>query len=136
MSEDLYGIILCVIVMIWLVVAASESSSTAKFVFGLIALAAMTATVRSCSTSPTVVNDKALRAAAEEEQERILKTPSLVSTGPQGCEVYRFHDTGHWHYFTCCPNSQVTTDTAITTPATKSKPAVTHTESITTGGAP
>lgn len=82
------------------------------------------------TTTPEHQAAQAIKAKAEAEELRRRAIPVHVSTSADGCEVWRFHDAGRFHWYTKCPNARVTTNSTYTTKSGKT--TKTHHESITT----
>ena len=81
--------------------------------------------ISSCTDSQEWKDRKTLEAAREAAYAQPFITKEV-----DGCKVYAFKQGGLWHYFTRCPDSQVTTDTTITERHGKS--TTTRVESIKT----
>lgn len=56
---------------------------------------------------------------AERQRAEAAKVPRVIREA-DGCKVYAFKDGDRWHYFTRCPNSQVTTESQFEVRAGKS----------------
>lgn len=63
---------------------------------------------------------------AQRQREDAAKVPRVIREA-DGCKVYAFKDGDRWHYFTRCPNSQVTTESSYTVRTGKSTRTETET---------
>ena len=63
--------------------------------------------------NPQTAIDRATEERQMAEQRAANETPHVVREA-DGCKVYAFLSVDKWHYFTKCPNSQVTTDSTYT----------------------
>lgn len=92
----------------FLIYSMSENSSQGLLITIALALFCLVS-VDACTKTTEYKTARAL----ELKQEIADQTPKMISE-KDGCQVYTFKSTGYWHYFTKCPNSDVTTDTTHT----------------------
>lgn len=78
------------------------------------------------------------KAKAKTEAEEAIKrrTPHIIRQSPDGCQTFRFEADGMWHYYTKCPQADVTHEAPHKVTERRGKSTTTKTvyESTTTTG--
>lgn len=97
----------CVALALGVVYLATDSSDDLKrFVAWIVALISC---VVIYQTDDGVREERRVEAATRVAKEEADKLPRVIREA-DGCKVYAFKSGNDWHFFTRCPNSQVTTE--------------------------